>query len=243
MGIARHAAALLTGVGLWVVPVGAQAQSPVVVELFTSQGCSACPPADGLLAQLADREGVIALALHVDYWDYIGWADTFAQPAFTQRQHDYGVAAGSTVVYTPQMVIGGADHVVGFRPMEVADLLMEHGNAPDPVRLSVDATGDGYDLQADWLADTPAPPMVVHLVAYQPEERVEIARGENAGRVAEYHNIVRAGMCWPIGTGPRRLRPALRPRMGCRGLSSCSIAITGRSLPPLGWTDPAERGA
>ena len=101
---------------------GAAQDSPVVVELFTSQGCAACPPADALLGELARHEDVIALALHVDYWDYIGWEDVFARPEFTQRQHAYGHAAGSTVVYTPQMIVGGQERVVGVRPMAVADL-------------------------------------------------------------------------------------------------------------------------
>src|SRR6056297_1329329 len=87
----------------------ALADDPVVVELFTSQGCSSCPPADAMLGELAERDDVIPLALHVDYWDYIGWADIFADPAYTRRQKGYAHATGQRMVYTPQMVIDGQD--------------------------------------------------------------------------------------------------------------------------------------
>lgn len=168
------------------------ADDPVVVELYTSQGCAFCPPADTLLGELAQRDDVIALALHVDYWDYIGWVDTFASPAFSQRQHSYGHAAGSTVVYTPQMVIGGVDHIIGNRTMEIADAIAAHRDAPDPVDLETTANPDGWQVRATWVGQGPVPPMVVQLVTYSPEEYVEISRGENAGLSGMYHNVVRS---------------------------------------------------
>jgi hypothetical protein len=165
---------------------------PVVVELFTSQGCTACPPADAMLGELAGREDVIGLSLHVDYWNYLGWEDTFSQAAFTERQHGYGHAAGSTVVYTPQIVVGGSDHVMGARAMEVADLIAAHRAAPDPVQFALARAEDAsFSLEARWTAETAAPDMVVQIVSFTPHERVEISRGENAGRVADYHNVVR----------------------------------------------------
>ncbi len=176
------------------VPATATAQdNAVVVELFTSQGCSACPPADQLLGELADRDDVIALALHVDYWDYIGWVDTFASPAFTARQQGYGRVAGSNVVYTPQMIIGGVDHVVGFRPMAVADLINTHNTLPDPIDVFVtrDAAGQ-VAIRAVPVAAVPSPSIEVHLIAYSPLEEVHIARGENAGRNARHFNVVRS---------------------------------------------------
>ena len=94
--------------GMWFcLPAAGLAQSSegVLVELYTSQGCSACPPADAFLAELAQTKGVIALSLHVDYWDYIGWEDEFADPEFTERQKMYARAAGSRMIYTPQMVV------------------------------------------------------------------------------------------------------------------------------------------
>ena len=89
------------------------AARPVVVELFTSEGCSSCPPADQYMTELAERRDLLALSFHVDYWDYIGWQDRFAAPAFTQRQRDYAKAKGERMVYTPQIVIAGAVVEVG----------------------------------------------------------------------------------------------------------------------------------
>lgn len=193
---------LLAGIGLTLglLPAaGALAQDaartePVVVELFTSQGCAACPPADDMMADLATREDVIALSLHVDYWNYLGWEDTFSQAIFTERQYGYGRAAGSNVVYTPQLIVGGQDHVMGARGMELADRIAAHGALPDPVLVTVTGEGSGavYVIEARWLDTDPAPPMVVQLVGYSPHEVVEISRGENAGRVAEYYNVVRS---------------------------------------------------
>lgn len=168
------------------------ADDPIVVELFTSQGCSACPPADELLGELAGRDNVIALALHVDYWDYIGWADTFANRAFSQRQQAYGHAAGSTVVYTPQMVIGGVEHVIGNRTMEVMDTIAAHRSAPNPVSVDATAIQGGWQVRAVWVGEGQAPAMVVQVVTYSPQEQVEITRGENAGMITNYHNIVRS---------------------------------------------------
>jgi len=162
----------------------------VVVELFTSQGCSACPPADEMLRQLAGRDDVIALALHVDYWDYIGWTDTFASPAYTQRQYGYAHAAGSTLVYTPQIVIDGVAHVPGHQPMAVADLIAAHGQQQYPVSVAVTAFGGHVRLEATPEAALPEQ-IEVHLVRYLPHATVDIQRGENAGRVSEHANVVR----------------------------------------------------
>ena len=171
----------------------ALADGPVVVELFTSQGCAACPPADTLLGELAARDDVIALALHVDYWDYIGWADTFADPSFTARQHGYAHAAGSTVVYTPQMVVGGVEHVGGNRPLEVAESIAAHRAAPYPVEVLAETNDDGWQVSATWIsAQGDMPDMVVQVVTFEPEEQVEITRGENAGLMTTYHNIVQS---------------------------------------------------
>ncbi len=167
----------------------AQAETgPVVVELFTSQGCSSCPPADAMLAQLALRDDVIALALHVDYWDYIGWADSFASPAYSQRQHDYARAAGSAMVYTPQIVIGGQDHVVGSRPMEVADLVQVHLARDSSVDLDIARDGETLSITASYGGS--AALMLVQLVRYTPQETVAIESGENAGHEISYVNIV-----------------------------------------------------
>ncbi|WP_306046543.1 DUF1223 domain-containing protein [Nioella sp. MMSF_3534] len=168
----------------------ARADSPVVVELFTSQGCSACPPADALLTQLAGREDVIALALHVDYWDYIGWADTFASGQFTRRQHAYARHAGQRMVYTPQMIVGGVERVVGYEPMDVAELIAQYRVVDYPVEVSLSRVEGGIVLRAVASMALEEPGMIVQIVRYMPSEMVEIRRGENAGRTVEYSNIV-----------------------------------------------------
>lgn len=166
-------------------------QNKPVVELFTSQGCSSCPPADALLTDLAGRDDVIALALHVDYWDYIGWRDIFGDAAYTQRQQAYARAAGATTVYTPQMVIGGRDHVVGTKPMQVMDLISQHKRTSAQIALAVQKSGQTLRISATKPAGR-VEPMVVQLVRYKPEEVVAIERGENAGRSIKYSNIVRS---------------------------------------------------
>ncbi|MBP1805540.1 DUF1223 domain-containing protein [Rubellimicrobium aerolatum] len=166
----------------------AESRLPVVVELFTSQGCSSCPPADAMLADIARMDGVIALSLHVDYWDYIGWPDSFASPDHSARQEAYARAAGERMVYTPQIVVGGQDRVVGGDAMAVMEKLHAHAGAVTPVDLRARCHGGELRIEAP-----PAPlpgPLDVQVVRYRPEDRVDITGGENAGLSVAYHNIV-----------------------------------------------------
>jgi hypothetical protein len=160
----------------------------VVVELFTSQGCSSCPPADDIFAELAQRDDVLALALHVDYWDYIGWTDEFASPAYTERQKSYARAHDHPSVYTPQMIVEGSDVLVGAKPMQLAELIERHGEAAPTVRLAVMRIDGRIEIAASEAREPRA--MVVDLVTYMPHRSVAIDRGENAGRTLDYHNIV-----------------------------------------------------
>ncbi len=167
--------------------------NPVLVELFTSQGCAACPPADKIFDTLADREDVIALGLHVDYWDYIGWPDTFGQTQFSNRQKAYARARGRASVYTPQIIVGGMDEVKGSAQRALTGALNEHlgnGFARDRVRLTL--TGDpGGEIviEAD-AGDGLAYAADVQLVRYRDREQVDILGGENNGRTVLYRNIV-----------------------------------------------------
>lgn len=176
--------------GVWLAAMAqVQAEPVVVVELYTSQGCSSCPPADEFVSMLAANPQILPLALHVDYWDYIGWADKFADPKFTDRQRAYAKAVGSRTIYTPQLIIGGADRIEGFAPEETADRLRAHLKAGTPVRLTVTREGDKLVIRAE--ADPPlTEPVRVQLVRYKPEETVMIERGENAGKTVTYTNIV-----------------------------------------------------
>ncbi|MHA7849618.1 DUF1223 domain-containing protein [Roseovarius sp.] len=162
----------------------------VVVELFTSQGCSACPPADELMRELAKRGDVVALALHVDYWDYIGWKDSFANPAFTARQKAYAKAQGNPMVYTPQMIVGGRDQVMGTKEMKVVDLIAAHRAVPARVVLVATREAGMLRISAQAPDTSLEGPLVVHVVRYRPKDVVEVRRGENAGKMLEYSNIV-----------------------------------------------------
>lgn len=164
----------------------AQSTQGVLVELFTSQGCSSCPPADAFLAQLAQAEGVIPLALHVDYWDYIGWRDTFAQEKFTKRQRKYAKVNADNMVYTPQMIIAGQTRVKGY---DSAAVLAGITVARSPITLTLTRQGENVLISAS--SDQPLPgDIVVDLVRYFPKMTVQIERGENRGQAISYHNIV-----------------------------------------------------
>ena len=176
--------------GLAAAPAAqAEGERGVVVELFTSQGCVACPPADELMARLAQRPGVIALSLHVDIWDYLGWADPFADPAFTSRQKAYARAAGSRSIFTPQMIVGGVHQLAAPRGMDVADLVMAEAARGERVHLTLRRSGETLRIAVE-----AEPPLEggarIDLVRYTPHATVMIEGGENAGLEVTQHNIV-----------------------------------------------------
>ncbi|MBL4917682.1 DUF1223 domain-containing protein [Tabrizicola sp. DMG-N-6] len=166
--------------------------APVVIELYTSQGCSSCPPADEFMARLAEDPRVIALALHVDYWDYLGWKDRFADAQFTARQKSYAKAIRDRMVYTPQMIVQGQERVVGSRVEEVEAAILRHIDRPGTVHLVVEREtgGTGRIIIRAEADPPPKSALRVQLVRYRPSEEVEIGRGENSGRSMIYHNIV-----------------------------------------------------
>ena len=182
---------LFIGAALLMAPVAVEADGPVVVELFTSQGCSSCPPADRLLAELSTHDYVLALALHVDYWDYMGWKDIFAQPAFSERQRNYARAWRERSVYTPQMVVQGVSYMVGSRADEIKRKIMQFEDSPSLVNLSVETVRDGARIEMAPV-DVAVAASNVYLVRYSPGEEVMIERGENAGKTILYVNIVEA---------------------------------------------------
>ncbi len=174
------------------------ATRPVVVEYFTSQGCSSCPPADAFLRDdLAKRSDVLALAFHVDYWDDLGWKDTFSQHAFTKRQYAYkralsrrGEGEGRTGVYTPQMVVDGRFATVGSNRNTVnAYIKTAQGTLANvPITLTHNGGETGLTIAASKDAATPATLLLVNYLQTAP---VAITRGENSGRTITYVNIVR----------------------------------------------------
>lgn len=182
----------------------AESKLPIVVELFTSQGCSSCPPADAMFHDLARMDGVIALALHVDYWDYIGWPDSFASPDHTARQEAYARANGERMVYTPQIIVGGQDRVVGGDAIAVMEKLHAYANETTPVDLSIARDGDRLVIEAPPLPL--ARPLEVQVVRYTPEDEVVITGGENAGLTMAYSNIVTSWDAVGTWTGAEPLR-------------------------------------
>ena len=168
----------------------AEDTGPVVVELFTSQGCSSCPPADAILGELAAREDVLPLSFHVDYWDYIGWKDTFADPQYTARQFAYRDLIGARVVYTPQMIIDGALDVPGSRAGQVETAIAQaRESRGDGVALTI-SDDDGMRSAHLSNAAGTAVPSRLFVVVFRTEATVAIARGENRGRTITYHNVV-----------------------------------------------------
>lgn len=169
--------------------LGAQAENvPVVVELFTSQGCSSCPPADEFMNVLADRDDVIALSMHVDYWDYIGWKDEFADPQHAERQRAYATHAGRRSVYTPEMIVNGYTDIIGAKPMAVATAIEAHKAQPRTVDVELSRKGGKMHVTVRALQEVSGP-LMVQMVRYQPERISNITRGENAGRVITYVNV------------------------------------------------------
>jgi len=182
------AIAIISGLGAS-LPISSANAGPIVLELFTSQGCSSCPPADAFLAELIGRDDVIPLSLHVDYWNYLGWTDTLAQEAHTDRQRRYSLARGDRQIYTPQMVVGGTWHVVGSDREEVYAMIAAAEQRPS-VELSVVWAEGGLQLQVgDAVAGAPNRG-TLWMVLFNDAETVSIARGENAGRTITYHNVV-----------------------------------------------------
>jgi hypothetical protein len=201
---ALAAAALLVAVlagGAPDPPARAGTGGTLLLELFTSQGCSSCPPADRLLAELAAdprlADRVFPLAFHVDYWNHIGWTDPFSSAAWSARQRRYARALGDDRVYTPQLVVDGAGHLVGSRQAEVRRRVERELASPDAagVTLAVEqVAGDRLRVvvSARRRGAPTGPPLVAWAALYEDALRTPVGRGENAGRHLANERVVRA---------------------------------------------------
>ena len=180
-------AALGVCAGVLITPPIARAEIRGVLELFTSQGCSSCPPADKLLGELSRDPSLVAFSLNVDYWDSLGWKDTLADPRNSERQRAYARVRGERGVYTPQLVINGTTYLVGSDKAAIQRALASARDALSvPVRLAV----KGGILSVDLAAGEGAGEVWVYGLAK--EVSVAVARGENRGRTVTYHNVVRS---------------------------------------------------
>jgi hypothetical protein len=214
-----------------------------VIEMFTSQGCSSCPPADELMGEFAALDGVVALTFNVDYWDYLGWRDTLASSAHSQRQYAYAKARGDMDVYTPQAIIDGRSHYVGSRRRVLLEALERSRNAAPVnwVEVTIDRQGQEFLVGAA-VAPHPLPPATLWVMGVAPKIAVKIEKGENAGREILYYNVVRSllpvGM-WHGEAISSRLPWAEVMKEGC---SLCvALLQTGTLGPVIGaarWSAP-----
>lgn len=191
--ISRRGALSLGAAALAAPLIGLQAHAsselPVLVELFTSQGCSSCPAADKLAATLKASTGATVVSFNVDYWDYLGWRDTLAKPEYTQRQMDYAKSRGDNDVYTPQMVIDGDRHAVGSNQAQVTNAISAAYKTQAKLPMTLKANDTELIVEMGEGAVTPE--ATLWLMAIAPTVLVKIERGENAGKEIAYQNVVR----------------------------------------------------
>ena len=222
---------LCAAASFYPAPSIAAGPAPVVVELFTSQGCNSCPPADDVLGDLTGQAGVLPLSFHVTYWDRLGWPDTFGLEASTDRQQAYAQQLGLSGLYTPQMVIGGRIDAVGSerrRVLQAIELLRSHQEPGPAIRIA-----DGrLELEA-----SPEAPCHLWLMAFDRVHDVAIEAGENRGRTIRYRNVVRAILDLGTWDGRAGTLAAAARAPGRRA------ARRGRGLGPApeGWRDRRRR--
>ncbi|MBX9926698.1 MAG: DUF1223 domain-containing protein [Hyphomicrobiaceae bacterium] len=221
-------------------PSGAENVSRIVnvIELYTSQGCSSCPPADALLKTYAARKDILAISLPVDYWDYLGWKDTLGSAKHSERQRNYARARGDGQVYTPQVVINGLAHAVGSSRSAIDAALMLTRDELAASRVPLKFWTEGGSLVIEAGAAAPNSSFkdgVVWLAVIQPSAEVEIERGENRGRKVAYTNVVRE--MTPVGTWtgqPMRIQLA-RTAVMRKELERVAVLIqSGKAGPIIG---------
>ena len=172
----------------------AHAEPRAVVELFTSQGCSSCPPADKLLGELAKDPSVIALSMPIDYWDYLGWKDTLADARFSARQKAYSQMRGDRDVYTPQVVVNGSAHVIGSDRAGIESAIGATKKADGVMSVPVTMTLAGKQITVSVAASSKGPAAMhgeVWIGSISQAVPISISRGENSGRELTYYNVVR----------------------------------------------------
>lgn len=188
----------------------ASSTQPVrVLELFTSQGCSSCPPANRFAGQIAKDQDTLVLSYGVTYWDYLGWKDTFAKPEFTRRQKDYVRALGSANVYTPQMILNGSAHGSRYSKRDVRSMTIRSNDA----RIALTSHNGILEVSQD--SRMTAKSYEAVLVEYVPgPQSVPVNRGENGGQVLTLTNVVTSVL--PLGRWRSNgtLKTSVRPRVG-----------------------------
>ncbi len=217
-------------------PTGSPGGRPkAVVELFTSQGCGFCPPADELLADLARSDDVVALAYHVDYWDYLGWRDTMASPENTARQQEYSRAFRTRSVFTPQAIVNGREQMNGAKRGKVeaavrrmADGGPGGGGEGRRLGMSVDV-GVSYEggmmVIETGAAERPVRNAQILIVYFEPATRVKIERGKNAGRELTYWNAVSGFHSAGMWHGEKTRIELPRNEIARKGAGGCAVLV------------------
>ncbi|MEU1591206.1 DUF1223 domain-containing protein [Micromonospora sp. NPDC005710] len=197
-----------------------------VVEMFTSQGCNSCPPAEELLSEIerdarVRGQNVFALGFHVDYWDDLGWPDQFADAAYTARQEAYARAFGTRGLYTPQMVVNGSVEFVGSDRRRAADAIMSAvGSTAAATQVTLSVANLGNDrVMVDYRTERPPERATLHVAVVERDLTSDIARGENAGRTLRQDNVVRAFRSVGLDTGRGQVELATPPDLDARNAS------------------------
>jgi hypothetical protein len=236
IGLQGLGAALLAGLVLSFFAgsslTAAESKRLVVVELFTSQGCNSCPPADAFLGELAQRDDVIPLSLHIDYWDYIGWRDPFASPAMTERQRAYADALSLRYVYTPQVIVQGRFDIAGNRRDEILAAIEEAKAVPPG--LSIEIVREGMEKVKLSAGHAPPEGATIWLAIFDRKHETEVSRGENAGKLLKDYNVVRIFERLGTWTGEAMEIPVDLKAAGVSGHDRCAIIVQeGRNGPVL----------
>jgi hypothetical protein len=209
-------------------PAAAVAEPRAVIELFTSQGCSSCPPADKLAGELARDPSLVVISLAIDYWDYLGWKDTNALPGHGNRQRAYAHVRGDREVYTPQVVVNGVTHVIGSDraaiDAAIAKTRKQPGTMSVPVTLAVAGdqltvtVGKGEHAKGE-----------IWLCPISSNVAVAIGRGENSGHTVTYHNVVRRWVKLGDWTGSARTLTVPLRELGGEGTDSVAVVLQAGS--------------
>ena len=209
----------------------AEAGPRAVIELFTSQGCSSCPPADKLMGQLSSDPSLVVISQPIDYWDYLGWKDTLADPRNSARQRGYSKVRGDREVYTPQVVVDGSVHALGSDKEAIEraiDLSRKNGLAPSlPVTLSV---GNGRLAVTVAEGGDPRNGAEVWVFGMMKAVTVAIGRGENHGKTITYHNVARRSAKLGVWTGNAETYSIATKDLGPEGLDMAAVMVQRGTL-------------
>ena len=221
---------MLAAMGVIAVVTPSLAEPRAVVELFTSQGCSSCPPADKLVGELAADRAFIVMSLPIDYWDYLGWKDTLAQPRHTARQRGYAAKRGDREVYTPQVVVNGVAQVLGSDRSAIEDAartVRRNAAASVPVTLTVQPNHIEISVASVAKADVGGEVWLCGIAKSIP---VIIKRGENRGRTITYHNVVRRWVRLGVWSGESQSWSLSKSELAQDGVDSIAVLVQSGSI-------------